>query len=78
MQSEEEEFVIAKFKRHGHPINRKSLEKTINWLKESSDNSIDVLLKKLNKLALDNSNPEDNLQHALEILSIKTKGLNSY
>lgn len=54
MQSEEEEFVIAKFKRHGHPINRKSLEKTINWLKESSDNSIDVLLKKLNKLALGN------------------------
>ena len=58
MKSEEEEFVVLKFKRHGHPINRKSLERTINWLKENSEHSIDVLLKKLNQLALDNHNSE--------------------
>jgi hypothetical protein len=78
MQSEEEELVIVKFKRHGHPITRKSLEKTISWLHESSENSLDVLLKKLNQLALDNNNSEENLQHAFEILSRKAKGLNSY
>ena len=33
MQSEEEEYVIVKFKRHGHPINRKSLERTLSWLR---------------------------------------------
>lgn len=54
MQSEEEELIITKFKRHGHPITRKALEKTVNWLRESSTNSLDVLLKKLNQLALDN------------------------
>jgi len=57
MQSEEEEFVVTKFKRHGHPINRKSLDRTISWLKESSEHSLDALLKKLNQLAIDNRNP---------------------
>ena len=51
-----EEVVISKFKRHGHPINHRSLEKTLNWLK-TSENSLEVLLKKLDQLALDNSNP---------------------
>lgn len=57
MQSEEEEFVVMKFKRHGHPINKKSLTRTIEWLRDSSENSIDMLMKKLNQLALDNRNP---------------------
>jgi hypothetical protein len=70
--------VLIKFRRHGHPINHKSLERTITWLKESPEHSIDALLKKLNQLAIDNKNPEENLQHALEILSRKGKGLNSY
>ena len=65
MQSEDEEFVIVKFKRHGHPLNRKSLEKTIKWLKEDPDHKIDELLKKLNQLSLDGNNTEESLQHAL-------------
>ena len=55
MHNEEEEFIIGKFKRHGHPINRKALDKTLNWLRDGPSNSIDVLLKKLNQLALDGS-----------------------
>lgn len=52
MHSEEEENIILKFKRHGQPINRKSLERTMAWLKESPSHSLEVLLKKLNQLAL--------------------------
>lgn len=33
MQHGEEEFVITKFKRYGHPITKKSLERTLHWLR---------------------------------------------
>lgn len=78
MQHGEEEFVITKFKRYGHPITKKSLERTLQWLRESPSNSIDVLLKKLSQLSLDSLKHDDNLQHAIEILSIKDKNLSSY
>jgi hypothetical protein len=78
MNNEEEELIISKFKRHGHPLTRKSLQRTLSWLGESPANSLDTLLKKLNQLALESSNPEDNLQHALQILSLNSKKLNSY
>jgi hypothetical protein len=32
MQSEEEEFVLSKFKRYGQRITKKSLEKTLQWM----------------------------------------------
>mgnify|MGYP000504173615 CR=1 FL=1 len=55
MQSEEEEFIIIKFKRHGHPLNRKSLEKTVKWLREDPEHKIEELLKKLNQLSFNNA-----------------------
>ncbi len=58
MQSEEEEFVITKFKRYGQPITKKSLERTIHWLREKQGNSIDVLLKKLSQLSLESNKLE--------------------
>lgn len=54
------------------------MERTIRWLRDKPSNSIDVLLKKLSQLALDNMKHEDNLQHAIEILSMKNKNLSSY
>jgi hypothetical protein len=53
MQSEEDEFIIKKFKRYGHQITRKSLERTLQWLHEKPTNSIEVLLKKMSQLALE-------------------------
>jgi predicted type IV restriction endonuclease len=70
--------VITKFKRYGQPITKKSLERTITWLREKQSNSIDVLLKKLSQLALESIKHEENLQHAIEILSMKNKNLSSY
>jgi hypothetical protein len=70
--------VISKFKRYGQPITKKSLERTILWLREKSSNSIDTLLKKLSQLALESIKHDDNLQHAIEILSMKNKNLSSY
>jgi len=55
MQTEEEEFVITKFKRYGHPITKKSLERTMLWLREKQGNSIDILLKKISQLSLEST-----------------------
>ena len=78
MLSEDSEQIIAKFKRHGHPITRKSLERTQEWLKEAPNHSLDRLIKQLDHLALESSDHERNLHHALHILSLKQKNLNSY
>ena len=55
MQTEEEEFVIIKFKRYGQPITKKSLERTMLWLREKQGNSIDILLKKISQLSLEST-----------------------
>lgn len=65
MQSEEEEAIIAKFQRHGHPISKRCLEKAIHWLHEKKSNTIEILLKKLSQLRLENQNFEDNMLHAI-------------
>ena len=55
IKNEEELFLISKFKRNGHQLTSKSLLKTIEWLHQHSANSIELLIKKINHLSMDNS-----------------------